>query len=48
MNDNLINYLVDKSKGDKSIWIDLIRYNLGSSIYGEGEQFKKKKNIKFF
>ena len=46
MNDNLINYLVDKSKGDKSNWIDLIRYNIGSSIHGVGEQFKKKKKHK--
>lgn len=47
MNDNLINYLVEKSKADKSTWIDIMRYDLSGSLYGHGEQFNKTKKPRF-
>ncbi len=44
MQEHLIDYLIENYKGNSSINIDLIRYNIGGKIYSYGNQFKKNQS----
>ncbi|MDA9781672.1 hypothetical protein N9B52_01210 [Schleiferiaceae bacterium] len=43
LSDNLIEYLIKNSGNERAEFIELIRYNLGNTIYGHGDHFSKNK-----